>query len=408
MAKSPQSTTEKPATETGSAKDRKLIETLRENWHNEIVIAKTYRKLAEMETDLHRASLLTRMAESEEHQAILWQERLAQLGADVDPKDDEKEIAKQERFAKWFGVTAAIRRIEQEERGHVVHYTEQTEQVGDARSSEILASIIPEEEAHANRLKAMAATDPQSPRSALDAMLAREHWHRVHTGGWLGDAIYGANDGLGAVFGTVSTVAGATVAGGTGGGHAVLLAGIAVTLASALSMGGGAYLATKAEAEVHEAEISRERYEIEQDPEHEREELELMYQLKGFTEDEAKTLAARLTQNPEQFLQTMAAEELGLSMQRPPNPFLAATSGTISTALGGFVPLLPFFFTSGMPAIISAGIISLIAHFAIGAAKTFVTGRSWLASGTEMTVVGMVIAVVTYVIGLSLGSQHLI
>ena len=50
-------------------------------------------------------------------------------------------------------------------------------------------------------------------------------------------------------------------------------------------------------------------------------------------------------------------------------------------------------------AVIAAAIISLIAHFVVGAAKTLVTGRSWLSSGTEMTVVGAVEAVITYVLG---------
>src|SRR5258708_6052655 len=74
-------------------------------------------------------------------------------------------------------------------------------------------------------------------------------------GGGLGDAIYGANDGLGAVFGIVSGVAGATGS----ASHIVLISGLAGMLASALSMGTGAYLATKSQREVYEAEIARER-----------------------------------------------------------------------------------------------------------------------------------------------------
>ena len=55
-------------------------------------------------------------------------------------------------------------------------------------------------------------------------------------------------------------------------------------------MGSGAYLAAKSEREVYEAEINRERLEIETDPESEREELELFYQLKGFTPEESRML----------------------------------------------------------------------------------------------------------------------
>ncbi len=117
----------------------------------------------------------------------------------------------------------------------------------------------------------------------LDIILHRESWHR-HGGGWIGQAIYGANDGLGSVFGIVTGVAGATA-----GGPAVLIAGLAGMLASALSMGSGAYLATKTEREVQEAELRRERRELQTHPEEEEEELAFFYQLKGVPEDEAKT-----------------------------------------------------------------------------------------------------------------------
>lgn len=381
-----------------------LIKMLRENWLNEIVIARTYARLADLESDTNRKRLLNMMAENEETHAQMWAERLKDVGGTLPAdREVEREVRKQERLARWFGTDAALRRIEKEERGHVVSYTAQTQSVGDEKSNRILTEIIPDEVAHADRLKAM--SDPRNaPRGVLDRMLAAEKWHTAHTGGWLGDAIYGANDGLGAVFGTISTVAGAT-SNDPHKGHAVLLAGIAVMLASALSMGAGAYLATKAETEVHDAEIGRERREIEESPEHERIELELMYQLKGFTEEEAKMLSARITADPEQFLRTMASEELGLSMQSRANPFTAALSGSLSTAVGAFVPLVPFFFLHGTLAVIWAGIISLAAHFAVGAAKTFVTGRSWVASGTEMTVVGIMLAVVTYVIGLAIGGS---
>ncbi len=148
------------------------------------------------------------------------------------------------------------------------------------------------------------------------------------------------------MFGIVSGVAGATA-----GGPAVLIAGLAGMMASALSMGSGAYLATKADREVGEAEIRRERQELEQHPEEEQEELALFYQLKGVPEDEAKALAARLIANPESALKTLASEELGLSEQSYPSPWKAAVSASLSTAAGAFIPIVPFFFTRGYPAI---------------------------------------------------------
>ena len=76
------------------------------------------------------------------------------------------------------------------------------------------------------------------------------------------------------------------------------------------------------------------------------------------------------------------------------------SSKTISTALGAFIPIIPFFFTSGYPAIIASLIISTMAHFAVGAAKCLVTIRPWWATGLEMTAVGLLEAVVTFGLGL--------
>jgi VIT1/CCC1 family predicted Fe2+/Mn2+ transporter len=268
---------------------------------------------------------------------------------------------------------------------------------GETDVQEFLRKSAIEEKAHARVLSAMAP--PVSPRTALDKILKRERWHG-RGGSWVADAIYGANDGLGAVFGIVSGVAGAT----NNQQHYILISGLAGMLASTLSMGAGAYLAAKSEAEVYEAEISRERAEVEENPEEEIEEMSLFYQLQGFTPEESQKMAERLAQQPEQFVQAMAQSELGLSEHRFPNQWSAALSAGISTAIGAFVPIIPFFFSGGLDAVIASFAISLVAHFAVGALKSLITIRSWWASGLEMTWIGVIVAVVTYGLGLAFGS----
>ncbi len=138
-------------------------------------------------------------------------------------------------------------------------------------------------------------------------------------------------------------------------------------------------------------------------PEEEEQEIALFYQLKGVPEDEARTLAKRLIAQPEAALKTLGSEELGLSEQTFPNPWVAAISATVSTATGAFIPIIPFFFITGYPAIIASFTISTRAHFCIGAAKTVVTGLSPWRSGLEMTVVGLGEAIITYMLGLAFG-----
>ena len=375
---------------------RELIEALNQNWQREVEGMRTYRDLAAREKDQGRRRVLLKMAEAEERHAQKWERKLVELGA---PLPQERRTWRM-RLKGWMrrqvGTEAALRHMEGEEDRDIARYESQARAINDLEAQQMLREVRREEESHGRVIREI--IKPIGTQGMLDVMLRRERWHK-RGGGWLGDAIYGANDGLGAVFGIVSGVAGATGS----ASHIVLISGLAGMLASALSMGSGAYLATKSEREVYEAEIARERGEIEEDPEEEREELSLMYQLKGFSEEEAHLLATRLAEQPEQFLRTMAHEELGLSEESFPNPWTSALSAMISTGLGAFIPIIPFFFLSGIPAILAAAGISLVAHFAVGAAKTLVTGRSWISSGTEMTVVGAIEAVITYALGVVFG-----
>jgi VIT1/CCC1 family predicted Fe2+/Mn2+ transporter len=111
-------------------------------------------------------------------------------------------------------------------------------------------------------------------------------------------------------------------------------------------------------------------------------------------------MAAKLAEQPDQLLKSLAHEELGLSLKAFPNPWRSAVSASLSTAAGAFVPVIPFIFLSGTPALVWSFAISTAAHFAVGASKVIVTGRSWLKSGAEMTIVGVGEALVTYGIGL--------
>lgn len=229
----------------------------------------------------------------------------------------------------------------------------------------------------------------------LQRVLGRERWHKTHTTGWVGDAIYGVNDGLGAIFGIIAGVAGYTASSNT-----VLVSGMFGALASTLSMGAGAWLATKSEMELRETEIAHERREILEDPEHEIEELALLYELKGFTEEEARDMALRISQDTELFVKTMAQEELGFQSESDDSPWKSAGIGSLSTLVGGIVPLIPFFFMHGIWAMVAAAIVSILAHFAVGAAKSVVTARSWWASGMEMTLAGVIVGVVAYGLGI--------
>ncbi|HLH65139.1 MAG TPA: VIT1/CCC1 transporter family protein [Solirubrobacteraceae bacterium] len=238
----------------------------------------------------------------------------------------------------------------------------------------------------------------EKAKARLDRILGRERWHR-RGGGWISGAIYGANDGLAAVFGIVAGVSGAT-----NGSSAVLTAGLAGAIASALSMATGAFLAERSEAEVAAANLDRERQEIEEHPEEEKEELSLFYQLKGVDPETADQLAEQLARNPDAMLKALAAEEFGITSSDGGNPAQAAIAAGISTGIGAIVPVIPFMITTGTAAIVAAAFVSLAAHFMVGAAKSLVTLRSWWAAGLEMTLAGVVVGGALYAVGLALPS----
>jgi VIT1/CCC1 family predicted Fe2+/Mn2+ transporter/rubrerythrin len=376
-----------------------FVSGLQQAWRRERATARLYRALAEGEPSDARRGVLNTLAEVEEGHAERWAGRLHELGASLPPDHDTL----RDRVWRWMlvrsGTDNALKRVEDAEEDDTAAYAALAQIAPTAADRETITAVRRDEEGHARLAGEATASAPTAtdPRGLLDVILRRERWHR-RGGGWIGQAIYGANDGLGAVFGIVSGVAGATA-----GGPAVLIAGLAGMLASALSMGSGAYLATKTDREVQEAEIARERREVEQNPEEEEQELALFYQLKGVPETEARALAAHLIARPDHAVRTLASEELGLSEQSFPNPLTAAISATVSTACGAFIPIIPFFFAHGMAAIVASFAISTLAHFLIGVAKTVVTGLSPWRSGGEMTIVGLGEALITYGLGLLFG-----
>jgi len=374
-----------------SPMDKINVATVEKMWRREVEAAHTYRLLAGREPDAKRRDILARLAEQEEKHAARWSERLAlATGRTPDPKEVERGLT---WFQRISDPNVVLHRLEQEENRAEEEYDQLMTRLSDPEDRRIAEEAMYEERDHAVILRTLAGGKAPTARSTLDTILGRERWH-VRGTGWIGDAIYGVNDGLGAVFGIVSGMAGYT-----GGSEVVLAAGLAGTLASALSMGAGAYLSAKSQREVYESEVSRERAEIEEDPHEELLELELFYQLKGFSADEARALAEKIQKEPKQFLRTLVHEELGLSEETFPNPWRSTVSAGVSTAIGGFIPIVPFFFTVGLPAVIASFIISTIAHFVVGASKSLVTTRSWWASGAEMTAVGILEAAITYGLG---------
>jgi vacuolar iron transporter family protein len=392
-----------------NARLKKVLAALEANWQAEMEGYHTYQTLADRDSDPVRAQVLRHLAGAEWEHAALWHGRIVELGGSEpvykgNPGGEANSLAN-----RAGGVRMALRRLEIEESRHIANYGKQLKELGDEGSIAILDHVIEDEKDHHRELgsllrghyQAPAGAPRVDPKAVLDELLAKRSQGRKQPGAWIGDAIYGVNDGLGAIFGIVSGVSGATA----GDSKYVLLAGLSGMIASALSMGSGAYLAAKSEREIYDAEMEREREAIRLNGPEARELLSLYYQVKGLPEADADHMVNHIANDPDQMLRALASERLGTSEEGLSNPMVSATSGALSTAIGALIPIVPFFFLSGVPAVIAAAVVSLIAHFAVGAAKSLITVRSWWASGTEMTVIGAVEGIVTYGIGILLGKS---
>jgi VIT1/CCC1 family predicted Fe2+/Mn2+ transporter/rubrerythrin len=404
-----------PIAMPGGARTQKILAALEANWQAETGGYHTYRTLADRDTDPVRAQVLRHLAQAEMEHATLWAERIVDLGGAEpvyggSPGGDADSLA-----SRAGGIRMALRRLEIEESRDIARYGEQLTALGDEGSMAILEHVIEDEKEHYRELgsllrghySAPAGAHRIDPRAVLAELLAKRSQGRKQPGAWVGDAIYGVNDGLGAIFGIVSGVSGATLGDPAQTSHYVLLAGLSGMIASALSMGSGAYLAAKSEREIYIAEVEREREAIRMNGPEARELLSLYYQVKGLPEEDAIHMVNHIASDPEQLLRALSSERLGSSEEALSNPLVSASSGALSTAVGAIIPVIPFFFMQGVPAVIAAAVVSLAAHFAVGAAKSLVTVRSWWSSGLEMTVVGAIEGAVTYGIGILLGKGGL-
>ncbi|HEV3139124.1 MAG TPA: VIT1/CCC1 transporter family protein, partial [Vicinamibacterales bacterium] len=228
-----------------SAIDKINLVTVEKMWRREVEAAATYRHLANRERDPKRRDILIRLADQEDKHAARWSERIAETtGRAPDPEDVKRGLS---WFQRISDPNVVLHRLEQEENKAEAEYDQLMSRLSDPTDRQIAEEAMLEERDHAVILRTLAGGAMPSPRSTLDSILHRERWH-VRGKGWIGDAIYGINDGLGAVFGIVSGMAGYT-----GGSEVVLAAGLAGTMASALSMGAGAYLASKSQREIYES-----------------------------------------------------------------------------------------------------------------------------------------------------------
>jgi len=211
----------------------------------------------------------------------------------------------------------------------------------------------------------------------------------------LPDIILGGQDGLVNVLGVILGVAAATAS-----AKIVIVAGLAATFAESISMAAVAYTSRLAEADYYQSEYEREKWEIEHIPEGEREEIKALYENFGFRGKMLEEIVDKITSNKDVWLKVMMEQELKLEEVDRKRAIPAAIIVGISALIGSFIPLVPFFVLPVQLAIYTSLIVTSITLFAIGFYKAKVTvGRNLIRMGIEMLIIGMVSALVGYLVG---------
>lgn len=361
------------------------IQRWRRNFRDEVDGAAIYRAMADSEPNAELTEVYRRLGAVEARHAQFWADRLRRHGVRVPSERPSVRARVLGLLARRFGAAVVVPTVARAERLGQTMYDDQVETAD--------TSLPVDERSHAFLLGQIRGGVPGASLGRLEGR------HRTPGGNAVRAAVLGANDGLLSNLSLVTGVAGSGLA-----GSVVLVVGLAGLLAGAFSMALGEWVSVQSSRELVERQLALEADEIATLPDEEAEELRLIYQARGLPEEAAKEVAKRLLDNPDNALDVMAREELGLDPdERGGNPWAAALASFLLFTAGALVPVLPFVWLDGQAGALAAAAAGGLGLFALGAATTLFTGRGPLRSGLRQMLLGLAAAAATYGVGALLG-----
>jgi VIT1/CCC1 family predicted Fe2+/Mn2+ transporter len=197
----------------------------------------------------------------------------------------------------------------------------------------------------------------------------------------------------------VSLIAG--VGGGGASPHIIVLTGLAGLAAGACSMAAGEFVSVSSQNELVQAEVNKERHELEHNPAFEQAELATMLRARGISAVTARQAAAEISAQPEKALAVHALEELGVDPGELPSPVVAAGASMASFAVGALIPLIPYL--AGVNVLGFALGLAAVAAVAGGGMVARLTDRPFWRGALRQLALGAAAAGVTYLIGILVG-----
>jgi len=303
---------------------------LLEHWQDEGDFHFLYQQLAQTDKEPDRKEFFSRMAAIERRHQKVFAELLKEQGIPLPNFSPALQVRLLAFTGRLFGIDAllpTIIRSEARETRETREYLRESIQT-EGEAGKVFRQIAHESGEHAQELMKLGD-------------LTGEPWHRVSSGSFLRSVVYGFNDGLTANFGLVMAVIGAQV-----DHHILLVSGLAGMIADSLSMGSSGYLASKSEQELYAKEIRMEEEELELMPDLEKEELVILYRGQGLDAASARQRAEAVLKNKPQALEEMVRLELGLNPDQATSPLKEGWITGTATAVGAFLPIFPFLFSS--------------------------------------------------------------
>jgi VIT1/CCC1 family predicted Fe2+/Mn2+ transporter len=219
--------------------------------------------------------------------------------------------------------------------------------------------------------------------------------------GGIREVVFGVQDGLLTTLGLTTGVATAT-AGAALAHTTILIAGLAGALAGMISMGTGAYLATSAEHDLNRHAIDKERGELLAQPEAEQAEMVAILMARGVPAEAAGDLSQTLARYPRLWEETHIEKELGISSELGAEPIRDGLVMAGTFLVGAVIPILPYVFLTGLPAMVSSLVASAIALLGVGLMKASVVGQPRMLGGLQVLGVGTAAALAAYLLGVLL------
>ncbi len=221
--------------------------------------------------------------------------------------------------------------------------------------------------------------------------------HLVSRIGWLRAAVLGANDGI---VSTASLIVG--VAAASTGTSGILVAGVAGLVAGAMSMAAGEYVSVSSQSDTEQADLARERVELADEPELEREELTRIYMARGVETTLARQVAEQMM--AKDALGAHARDELGITDMTTARPIQAALTSAATFAVGAALPLAMVLLMPRRLLVAGVSIASLLFLAVLGAIGARVGGADAVRGALRVTFWGAIAMALTAGIGALFGT----